>query len=184
MQNTTENIKLRGSVDISVIGPDGVVKENRFIPNLVVQSGKNYIATRMIGTATSVTAVFTTASATSCMTHMAIGTSTVTAAVADEALGTEVVVAGDIAAYTRAPIASTTQNTGVVTYVAVFGTNNPQRTDTSNTTAITEAGIFNANAATSSVGITGGSMLCRTTFNAVNKGNDDTLQITWSITVS
>jgi hypothetical protein len=27
-------------------------------------------------------------------------------------------------------------------------------------------------------------MLCRTTFNAVNKGNDDTLQITWTITVS
>jgi len=29
-----------------------------------------------------------------------------------------------------------------------------------------------------------GTMLCRTTFNAVNKGNDDTLQITWTITVS
>jgi hypothetical protein len=181
MQTTYESLKLRGSVDIKVIGPDGVVKENRFIPNLVVQTGKNYIATRMIGTATSVTAVSTTASGTSCMTHMAIGTSTTTAGVSDTSLLVEVVVAGDIAAYTRAPVASTTQTTGVVTYVAVFGTNNPQRSNTSNTTAITEAGIFT----TSTVTVPNtGCMLCRTTFAAVNKGNDDTLQITWSITVS
>jgi hypothetical protein len=179
MFNAEENLKLRGSVDIRVIGPDGQTKENRFIPNLVVQSGKNYIATRMIGTATSVTAVYTTASATSCMTFMSLGTSTTTASVNDTTLGTEVAVAGDIAAYSRAPIASTTQSTGVVTYVAVFGTNNPQRTNTSNTTAITEAGIFNSSSAA-----LGGTMLCRTTFNAVNKGNDDTLQITWTITVS
>jgi hypothetical protein len=176
MQNTNDSFKLRGSVDIKVIGPDGELKENRFIPNLVVQSGKNYIATRMIGTATSVTAVATTASGTSCMTHMGLGTSTATAANGDVALTTEVAVAGDIAAYTRAPVASTTQSTGVVTYVAVFGVNNPQRTNTSNTTAITEAGIF--------AGSTLSQMLCRTTFNAVNKGNDDTLQITWTITVS
>jgi len=179
MFNTEENLKLRGSVDIKVVGSDGIVKENRFIPNLVVQSGKNYIATRMIGTATSVTAVYTTASATSCMTYMGLGTSTTTASVNDTTLNTEVTVAGDIAAYNRAPIASTTQSTGVVTYVAVFGPNNPQRTNTSNTTAITEASIFN-----SSTAALAGTMLCRTTFNAVNKGNDDTLQITWTITVS
>lgn len=175
---TDEKLKLRGSVDIKVYGSDGQLKEDRFIPNLVVQSGKNYIATRMIGTSNT-TSVYTTNSTTSCMTHMAIGTSTTTASVNDLTLGTEVDVAGDIASYSRAQIASTTQNSGVVTYVAVFGTNNPQRTNTSNTTAITEAGIFN-----SSTAALGGTMLCRTTFAAVNKGNDDTLQITWTITVS
>jgi hypothetical protein len=181
MQNTNDLFKLRGSVDIKVLGPDGQLKENRFIPNLVVQTGKNYIATRMIGTATATTAVSTTASGTSCMTHMAIGTSTTTAGVTDSSLLTEVLVSGDIAAYSRVPLASSTQSTGVVTYVAVFGTNNPQRTNTSNTTAITEAGIFT----TSTVTVPNtGCMLCRTTFNAVNKGNDDTLQITWTITVS
>jgi hypothetical protein len=132
----------------------------------------------MIGTSNA-TAVATTNSTTSCMTHMALGTSTTTALVSDTTLSSEVTIAGDIAAYTRATIASTTQSTGVVTYVAVFGTNNPQRSNTSNTTAITEAGIFN-----SSTAALGGTMLCRTTFAAVNKGNDDTLQITWSITVS
>lgn len=175
---TDEFLKLRGSVDIKVWGPDGSLKEDRFIPNLVVQAGKNYIATRMIGTSNA-TAVATTNSTTSCMTHMALGTSNATALVTDSTLSSEVTVAGDIAAYTRATIASTTQSTGVVTYVAVFGTNNPQRTNTSNTTAITEAGIFNSSSAA-----LGGTMLCRTTFAAVNKGNDDTLQITWSITVS
>lgn len=175
---TDEFLKLRGSVDIKVWGPDGSLKEDRFIPNLVVQAGKNYIATRMIGTSNA-TAVATTNSTTSCMTHMAIGTSTTTALVTDSTLSSEVTVAGDIAAYSRASIASTTQSTGVVTYVAVFGTNNPQRSNTSNTTAITEAGIFNSSSAA-----LGGTMLCRTTFAAVNKGNDDTLQITWSITVS
>lgn len=175
---TDEILKLRGSVDIKVWGPTGELKEDRYIPNLVVQTGKNYIATRMIGTSNA-TAVATTNSTTSCMTHMALGTSTTTAAVNDTTLVSEVAVAGDIAAYSRANVASTTQSTGVVTYVAVFGTNNPQRTNTSNTTAITEAGIFNSSSAA-----LGGTMLCRTTFAAVNKGNDDTLQITWSITVS
>lgn len=175
MNNTYDTLKLRGSVDINVYGPDGELKENRYIPNLVVQAGKNYIATRMIGTSNA-TAVSTTNSTTACMTHMAIGTSNVSTLVTDSTLGTEVAVAGDIGAYSRATVGSTTQTTGVVTYVAVFGTNNPQRVNSSNTTAITEAGIFNDPSA--------GTMLCRTTFAAVNKGNDDTLQITWSITVS
>jgi hypothetical protein len=175
MQTQTEYLKLRGSVDIKVYGPNGELKDDRYIPNLVVQTGKNYIAQRMLGTSTA-TAVSTTNTLTSCMTHMGLGTSTTTAANGDTALATEVTVAGDIAAYSRPLLSSTDRTTGVVTYVAIFGVNNPQRTNTSNTTAITEAGIFNAASA--------GNMLCRTTFNAVNKGNDDTLQITWTITVS
>lgn len=174
-----ENAKLRGSVDIKVYGPDGEIKDSRYIPNLVVQNGKNYIATRIIGTEFANTAAYTTASTTACMTHMGIGTSTTTATVNDVTLGDEVENAGDISNYARAQIQSTTQSTGVVTYVATFGVNNPQRTITSNTTAITEAAIFN-----SSTEALAGTMLCRTTFNPVNKGNDDTLQITWTITVS
>lgn len=44
------------------------------------------------------------------------------------------------------------------------------------TGAIVEAGIFNA--------ATGGDMLCRTVFPVVNKQADDTMAITWTITVS
>lgn len=186
MNLTNEKSKIRGSVDVKLIGPDGQVKDTRYIPNLVVQNGKNYIATRMLGAnntsnAANVSATVGTVTITSNMTHMGIGTSTTSVAVADTSLLTEVVIAGDITQYFRANIQSFTQNTGVVTYVATFTTNNPQRTITSNTTAITEAGIFNS---ASSTGTLTGTMLCRTTFNPVNKGNDDTLQITWTITVS
>jgi hypothetical protein len=177
MQLTNDFSKLRGSLDVKLIGPNGDIKESRFIPNLVVQAGKNYIANRMIYNSGS-TGFSTTASATSAMTHMAVGTSTATAAVTDLALVTEVANTGDISNYARVFMSSITTVTGVVTYVATFGVNNPQRTITSNTTAITEAGIFNGNTLSS------GGMLCRTSFNAVNKGNDDTLQITWTITVS
>lgn len=44
------------------------------------------------------------------------------------------------------------------------------------TGAVTEAGIFNA--------ATGGTMLCRTTFAVVNKAADDSMTVTWTITLS
>ena len=42
--------------------------------------------------------------------------------------------------------------------------------------AITEAGVFNANSS--------GTMLCRTVFAAVNKGELDTMTISWDVTIS
>ena len=44
------------------------------------------------------------------------------------------------------------------------------------TGAVTEAGIFNA--------ASGGDMLCRTVFSVVNKAADDTMSVTWTITLS
>jgi hypothetical protein len=41
---------------------------------------------------------------------------------------------------------------------------------------VTEAGIFNA--------LTGGDMLCRTVFPVVNKGADDTMSVTWTVTLN
>jgi hypothetical protein len=54
-------------------------------------------------------------------------------------------------------------------YVASF----PAGTGTG---AIVEAGLFNASS--------GGDMLCRTTFAVVNKGANDSITITWTVTVS
>ena len=56
-----------------------------------------------------------------------------------------------------------------MTYVASFGAGD-------GTGAITEAGLFNA--------ASGGDMLCRTTFSVVNKGSQDSMTITWEVTVS
>ena len=109
-------IKLTGELRITVTNPEGNVKQEVVVPNLVVTTGKNYIASRMKdATATA-------------MTHMAIGTGTTAAAAGDTTLGTE---AGRVA------LTSTTVTANAVAYVATF----PAGTGTG---AITEAGIFNA----------------------------------------
>jgi len=59
----------------------------------------------------------------------------------------------------------------VITYVATYAPG-------VGTGAITEAGIFNDSAANT------GDLLCRTTFLVVNKAIDDSMVITWTITIS
>jgi hypothetical protein len=94
------------------------------------------------------------------MSHMAVGSGTTAAAVGDTALQTEL---------GRVALASGTSASNVVTYTATF----PAGTATG---AITEAGILNA--------VSAGTLLCRTVFAVVNKGTDDAMSITWTVTVS
>ena len=141
-------LKMSGELQVVVRDESGTVKQEFTVPNLVVTAGKNYIASRIVGAASNV------------MTHMAIGTSTTTPAVANTTLGTE---AG------RVTLASFTASSNQVTATATF----PAGTGTG---AITEAGIFNATPA--------GTMLCRTTFPVVNKAAGDSIAITWVVTVS
>jgi hypothetical protein len=95
------------------------------------------------------------------MSHMAVGSGTTAAAAGDTALETQI--------GSRVSLTSTTVTANAVAYVATFAAG-------TGTGAITEAGIFNAD--------TSGTMLCRTVFSVVNKGADDTLQITWTITLN
>jgi|TARA_R110000851_G_scaffold230898_1_gene383674 hypothetical protein len=96
------------------------------------------------------------------MSHMAVGTDATTAAVGNTALGAEI-------GASRVTLTSDIASTNNVAYVAQF----PNGTGTG---AITEAGIFDAGAA--------GTMLARTDFPVVNKGVDDSLSITWTITIN
>ena len=98
------------------------------------------------------------------MSHMGIGAGTTAAAAGDTALGSPL---GSRVALTRTTISGT--NNEKVVYVATFGAG-------VGTGAVTEAGIFNASSS--------GDMLCRTVFAVVNKAADDTMQITWTITLS
>lgn len=102
----------------------------------------------------------TTSNSPAAMTHMAIGAGTTPAAAGDTALGSQL---------GRVTLASSAASGAVVTYTANF----PAGTGTG---AVTEAGIFNASS--------GGTMLCRTVFAVVNKGVDDSMSITWAVTVS
>ena len=143
-----DSIKVTGELKLTLTRPDGHVKHEVIIPNLVVTTGKNYIASRMKD-----------ASATA-MSHMAIGTGSTAPPAGNTALGSE---AGRVA------LTATTVSNSDVAYVATF----PAGTGTG---AITEAGILNASS--------GGTLLCRTVFNVINKAAADTLGITWTVTVS
>ena len=138
-----DDFKLIGDLSIAINGK--VVQE---VNNLVVTTGKNFVASRMKdATATA-------------MSHMAIGTGTTAAAAGNTALGTEAA---------RQALTSTTVTTNEVAYVASFAAG-------TGTGAITEAGLLNA--------ASGGTLLCRTVFSVVNKGADDSMTVTWTVTVS
>jgi hypothetical protein len=150
--NKIENLRSRGRLSIVITDQYGQTKEKREVDNLVVNAGLAYITSRMVGTASSV------------MSHMAVGSGTATAAAANTDLGN---LLGSRKALTSTTISGT--NNESVVYVGTF---NPGE----GTGAITEAGIFNAS--------TSGTMLCRTVFAVVNKAATDTMVITWTITLS
>lgn len=143
-----DTIKMTGDLKIVLTDENGQIKHEQEIKNLVVTAGKNFIASRMKDTTKGA------------MSHMAIGSGTTAANVADTTLGTEL---------GRVSLTSTTVTTNNVAYVATF----PAGTGTG---AVTEAGLFNDGSA--------GDMLCRTVFSVINKGAADTLGITWTVTVN
>ena len=95
------------------------------------------------------------------MTHMGLGS------------GTSNAVAGqtDLVSLlgSREVLDSTTASSNTIVYVSSFEAGDA-------TGAVTEAGIFNA--------ASSGTMLCRVKFNVVNKAADDTMAVTWTITLS
>jgi len=97
------------------------------------------------------------------MSHMALGSSTTAAAAGQTDLAS---VLGS-----REALDSTTLtgSNKAVAYVSSFEAGDA-------TGAVTEAGIFNASS--------GGDMLCRTVFSVVNKGADDVMSITWTVTLA
>jgi len=114
----SDNLRLKGRLDIVVTAPDGAIKDTKTVDNLVVTTGKNFVASRMAGTSSSV------------MSHMSIGTGSTAAAAADTTLGSE---------SARVALTSTTVNNNDVVYVATFPATVP-----SSAAAITEAAILNA----------------------------------------
>lgn len=105
-----------GTPTITLYGPDGKIKQQFTVPNLIVQSGRDWMAARKVGDAAAV------------MSHMAIGTGTTAPALGNTALEAEV---------SRRPLTSIETVGNVTTYEATFGQGH-------GTGAITEAAIFNA----------------------------------------
>jgi hypothetical protein len=108
-----DGMKMSGKLTISL--NDEVVRE---VDNLVVTSGKEFVASRMVGTSSNV------------MSHMAVGSGSTAAAAGDTALGSEL----------GRTTSSDSVSGAVVTYSATFAAG-------TGTGAVTEAGLFNASSA-------------------------------------
>lgn len=145
-----DNLKVTGQVSISLYDQNGNLKDGREVNNLVVTTGRGFIASRMVTGGASV------------MSHMALGSGSTAPAAGDTALESLLGVREILDS-------SSTPASGVVLYSSSFEGGDA-------TGAVSEAGIFNA--------ASGGTMLCRTTFDTINKSATDTLSVTWSITIS
>jgi len=95
------------------------------------------------------------------MSHMALGSDTTAAAAGQTDL---LSILGS-----REALDSSTASNNTITYVSSFEAGE-------GTGAVTEAGVFNA--------ASSGTMLCRTVFAVVNKAADDTMSVTWTITLT
>ena len=95
------------------------------------------------------------------MSHMGLGSSSTAAAAGQTDL---ISLLGS-----REAIDSSTVTGSSVAYVCTFEAGDATGT-------ITEAGIFNAS--------TSGTMLCRSVFSSITKGANDSLNVTWTITVT
>lgn len=93
-------------------------------------------------------------------THMAIGTGATAANAADTTLQTEI---------DRNALTSNTASTNVLTMVGDWAAGD-------GTGAITEAGVLSASSS--------GTLFSRAVFSAINKAAGDTLQITWTYTLT
>lgn len=115
-----ETVGIKGELTLRLFDSNGNLKHEMTVPNLIMDVGKDYIASRIMqGTATV-------------MSHMAVGTSNANST--DSTLTTLGTQAGRVA------LTSTTLADNVVEYEALF----PAGTGTG---ALVEAGIFNDSSA-------------------------------------
>jgi hypothetical protein len=160
-------VELSGSLSIIVTDTiTNTIKQELYVPNAVVFTGKTFIASRIVGTSKAI------------MSHMGIGTGslpvdtgTTVALPGNTALGAELTIGTNN--YSRATTTVASFSGNVITYSSNFAAQNPNAPVGG--VELREAGIFNASSA--------GDMLCRTVFPIVTKLPADALTITWTVTI-
>lgn len=116
MQNI-ESLKVRGDLRVVLTGPDGQIKDDRELRNLVVDTGLNFIVNRMKDANAAV------------MSHMSLGDQDTAAIGANTTLASEI-------SGSRVALTSTTVAANQITYIASFAAG-------VGTGAVKESGIFN-----------------------------------------
>ena len=130
--------------------------EKLVISNLVVSAGKAGVASRING-----------AGSESAFTYIAIGTGTNAASAGDTALQTEITTGGGAraAATCTRVTTDTTNDTAKLSKTFTF----------TSSFAVTESGVFNASS--------GGTLLARQVFSAINVESGDSITIEWEFDV-
>lgn len=111
-----DSLKATGKLVLSLYDKNNNVKKVVEVPNLVVTTGLNFIASRMVGTTSAV------------MSHMAVGSTNTTANTSQISLQAEV---------SREALIGALATGSTITYNATFGPG-------SGTGTLVEAGVFNA----------------------------------------
>lgn len=126
------------------------------VTNLITTAGKGGVASRINGDGSE-----------AAFTYIAVGTGTTAANVADTTLETETATSGLSRAAATASRVTTDTTNDTARLVKTF--------TVTGTVAVTESGVLNASS--------GGVLLCRQVFSAINVVNGDSLQVTWDIDV-
>lgn len=116
-----KDMTLKGQYFVKLYGPDGVLKHEHTGKNVVVENGKEFLAS-FLSSANAAASTFT-------MQYVAIGTDSTSEAASNTALGTEVSRHTGSVSYTSG---------GIFEVVATFATG-------SGTGAIVEYGVFSSN---------------------------------------
>ena len=153
-----KSLNLKGKYILEHIR-DGKVIDKREVDNLITSAGMAEVA-GLIGTDTT--------SGVTAFDYIAIGTGTTSATVSDTALESEITTGGGSRAAGTGTRVTTTYTNDTFQLVLTYNFTSPF--------AVTESGVLNASS--------GGTLLSRTTFSAINVANNDSLQVTWKITVS
>lgn len=157
---------------------EGELIDTRFQSNLVTTAGKKWIAARMKDTGRPVEMGFMALGGYTSAGALPITTPTAAA----EALSTSQIpsTSNNYTQLGSRQALSTSGGTvsgATVTYNATFPTTNIQNA------AIVEAGIFTTASGSYNSTDNTNVMLCITSFQVVNKGANDTIAITWTVTI-
>lgn len=149
--------KLLANVYFDLYGPDGNLKDQREYHNLVVNTGKAGVASRING-----------ADSEAAFTYIGIGIGTTAAAATDTALESEIASGGGSRASATCSRVTVTVTNDTAQLVLTY--------NFTSSFAVTESAVLNA--------ASSGTMLARRVFSAINVSNGDSLQVTWKFTAS
>lgn len=152
---TYEKVGMKGWIVIKHFDRDGNLVQERVTDNIVTNVGKAEVVGLFVSDVTGVTK----------FDYIAIGTGTGAPSATDTQLGSEITTGGGQRANATGSRVTTTTTNDTAQFVVTF--------NFTSSFAVTESGVFNASS--------GGTMLCRQTFSAINVSNGDSLQVTWKV---